>query len=643
MNDLSQESWYILTEGCELPGRSPSFSNSSKKYFVYARVSKIDYVTSVATQKKILISVAKRFGIAEERLIFKTETKSGSKKVQRVHFDEMVKALMNDISTKNIRNREYGGILFYKVDRLFRNFQDYNKIEKILDAGYDFISATETIENTPTGKLLFRMLASFAIYETEKLSNRESVTHLQNIIKKDFKKLGWHSVFWYGFNETTKQLAVIESEARVIRIIYALRSSGLGVTEIYSEISKNAQLGFETIIEKRLAAWIKAREEREKKRNGIDGTLESQDESEKLNDSEEESEEDVEEFLSEETPVTNDSSEAKKPLPQRRWEKLIYSILENERYMRYNGTITRQVKINDELIRDAIRSLLKDEILDMEWRFSLDGENEIGGKIKFTFVFPELCIVDQKIYESVQSHLEKREKRDTNNELAMFDNMLFSNTDNTDSSPFGWYPKRKPNRYTIYYRKQVNFKKEEISEQKIEKAIIRSKIFEKAKDINYWEDTVRDYLAEQYKSITRPQLEYLQARKMLAERSVNELSDHIDHMLANPNENQKKQDATVKNLTSQLRTYNSIIQWVSKELVDIREVAWAKIWKYIHLIRDNMEIEDRQERCLAYKIAFERIILVFNSSKEPKEAIIVFTPIMSAILCTEKEITISLM
>lgn len=107
----------------------------------------------------------------------------------------MVSALAEDGSIKNIRNRKYGGIFFYKVDRLFRNFHDYNRIEKILDAGYDFISATETIENTPTGKLLFRMLASFAIYETEKLSNRESATHLQNIIKKEFKKLGGHSVF----------------------------------------------------------------------------------------------------------------------------------------------------------------------------------------------------------------------------------------------------------------------------------------------------------------------------------------------------------------------------------------------------------------------------------------------------------------
>jgi DNA invertase Pin-like site-specific DNA recombinase len=60
---------------------------------------------------------------------------------------------------------------------------------KLLDAGYEFISATETIENTPTGRLLFRMLSSFAVYESEKLSNRQSIAKIHNLILQKFDSL----------------------------------------------------------------------------------------------------------------------------------------------------------------------------------------------------------------------------------------------------------------------------------------------------------------------------------------------------------------------------------------------------------------------------------------------------------------------
>ena len=199
---------------------------AGKLYFLYARVSKSDYIGSLDSQVGVLKNIAddahnKRL-YAEHTII--AEDESGSNET-RPKFDEMLRILEKD-SKEPATKRQYEGVIFFKIDRLFRNFDDFHKVEKLMNAGYRFISATETIENTPTGRLLFRMLAGFAIYESDKLSNRESFTYIMNSLKNDFGKLGGKVPLGYRVHNTEKgekTIVVNDDERMIIRKIYELR------------------------------------------------------------------------------------------------------------------------------------------------------------------------------------------------------------------------------------------------------------------------------------------------------------------------------------------------------------------------------------------------------------------------------------
>ncbi len=161
----------------------------SKKFFIYTRVSDNKYEKSIDNQDEILRKLAFNDGIDKDNIVLKSETKSWKKWSNRSEFEEMLDILEKDELKYRWKPeyREYGGIYFFKIDRLARNDWDFQKIFNLLDAWYIFKSATETIENTPTWRLLFRMLSSFAIFESEKLSSRESVANIHNIILKRFK------------------------------------------------------------------------------------------------------------------------------------------------------------------------------------------------------------------------------------------------------------------------------------------------------------------------------------------------------------------------------------------------------------------------------------------------------------------------
>lgn len=66
---------------------------------------------------------------------------------------------------------EYDGILFYKIDRAARNLKDLVQLEE-LESDYDlpFIAITQPFQNTPTGRMARRTLATIAAFTTEQQS-----------------------------------------------------------------------------------------------------------------------------------------------------------------------------------------------------------------------------------------------------------------------------------------------------------------------------------------------------------------------------------------------------------------------------------------------------------------------------------------
>ena len=74
---------------------------------------------------------------------------------------------------------KYDGILFYKIDRAARNLKDFVELEELESKhGLPFIAITQPVQNTPTGKMVRRTLATMAAFQTEQqsLDVREGIT-----------------------------------------------------------------------------------------------------------------------------------------------------------------------------------------------------------------------------------------------------------------------------------------------------------------------------------------------------------------------------------------------------------------------------------------------------------------------------------
>lgn len=89
---------------------------------------------------------------------------TASKKDERTTFKELVAFAKRHAS-------DLDGILFYKIDRAARNLFDYVELERLESEFHvPFFSVTQPTENTPSGRMQRRMLASMASYYTEQQS-----------------------------------------------------------------------------------------------------------------------------------------------------------------------------------------------------------------------------------------------------------------------------------------------------------------------------------------------------------------------------------------------------------------------------------------------------------------------------------------
>lgn len=312
-----------------------------KKYFLYSRIS-VDgsYDVSLKTQQKVLIEIWKEKWI--ETIIPIKEVKSWKNK--RWGFGDMMEKLEED-SIKPYKDREFGGVLFYKLDRLSRNSDDFYRIEKLVNKWYKFISATETIENTPNWRLMLRLLSSLSLYESEKSSNRKKISIIENIFEKQFGKLGWDLPFWY-FHKN-KKIYPHSQEKQIVTDIYQLFLDGKDYEEISFEINKKYSHPQKT------SKWY------------LDWYIV--------------------------------------------WKKfknssvLVESIILNNHFIKYNGVVERKIIISDDLILKHIEYLKERNLTSFE-----ESELIVGESIYIDVYTYDFSLVEEGIYYEVKQKLKKK-------------------------------------------------------------------------------------------------------------------------------------------------------------------------------------------------------------------------------------------
>jgi site-specific DNA recombinase len=142
---------------------------------------------------------------------------------------------------EDAREGKFGTVLVYKLDRLGRSLLVIvDAHDRLQGAGVALRSATEPIDtSTPSGRLIFQMLASFAEYDRGTIRERT-----QAGLHRAYRN-GRHMgpvPFGYRASPKDRRLEVVEEEAEVVRQIFANIAGG---STLYAEAKRLNTLGIQ--------------------------------------------------------------------------------------------------------------------------------------------------------------------------------------------------------------------------------------------------------------------------------------------------------------------------------------------------------------------------------------------------------------
>lgn len=535
----------------------------SKIYLWYCRVSNNDYIKSIDQQKELIEKLADDNDIEKKDLIVFWDEKSWKSEGWREQFLEMIKILQEDLTNnKKPENRKYAWIICFKIDRLARNDKDFTVLMDLLKNWYEIISVTETIENTPTWRLLFRMLASFAVYESEKLSSRISFAQLQSLVSQRYDSLWWNykAQFWFTLTKEDQQwirdFKIVDEQADVVRKIFTLaaKEPSIKPSQIVKKLSDTQR-----------SVLLKHKK----------------------------------------------SSKSTQDL-----SRLVGRILKDDKMLRYNWTIVRKLSVNDELIVRYINWLIESNELNLS--FSIDWSTKLWWEIEFVFYHPELSIVNDLLYSEVKTNQRiKSDKRVRFNRDAWYFWLFDELVDIEYKWEIMWWrtsPKSKKMKTwdeVLYYYYDASFtvknttkkKKESFSEKKIEEWIKAS-----------W--VVNDILQycwspRQLEAIQRCLIEYtagtkLHQRKWIIAR-INIYKYRVKYF---KEERDKASWDDVYFFTKRINRYDELVRELEVDRDNLDANNNQMIEKYTSLLKLNNFFDlDEYTRRIFYATMFEKIVV----------------------------------
>lgn len=145
--------------------------------------------------------------------------------------------LMRDIKVGKIKN-----VVVWRLDRLTRSIADLDKLVRIFNQyGCALHSATESLDtSTANGRMMVNVIAIFAQWESESISERVSV-NMQSLAEKGV----WMSALPFGFDlGEDKRLVINEKEASILREGFQLVLQGESFTSAQRKINRKYNTDF---------------------------------------------------------------------------------------------------------------------------------------------------------------------------------------------------------------------------------------------------------------------------------------------------------------------------------------------------------------------------------------------------------------
>jgi DNA invertase Pin-like site-specific DNA recombinase len=135
---------------------------------------------------------------------------------------------------EDVRSRKVDVIVVYKVDRLTRSLADFAKLVELFDDhDVSFVSVTQQFNTTTSmGRLTLNVLLSFAQFEREVTSER-----IRDKIAASKRKGLWvGGPLPLGYELRDGKLAVIEKEAKQVRLIFSRYLEVTGINELARDL-----------------------------------------------------------------------------------------------------------------------------------------------------------------------------------------------------------------------------------------------------------------------------------------------------------------------------------------------------------------------------------------------------------------------
>lgn len=131
----------------------------------------------------------------------------------------------------------FSKVLVYKMDRLARSLRLLLEIEEKLNkADVSFYSVGEILDSSTTsGRHFIQMLGMVGEWEREAIIERTKSGRIQRY--KEGKWAGGRPAYGYNYDKDTKKLVIDEEEAKVVRRIFKLYSSGKSLCSIATTLN----------------------------------------------------------------------------------------------------------------------------------------------------------------------------------------------------------------------------------------------------------------------------------------------------------------------------------------------------------------------------------------------------------------------
>ena len=199
--------------------------NLIKRIALYARVSTLDKGQDPETQLKQLREYAQRrsFKISGEFIDYASGTSQ-----DRPQYKMMMEA---------VKKRKVDVVLVWRYDRFARSTQALvNAMKEFQSLGIDFISYQENIDTTtPTGELIFHVMASLAQFESSLISQRVKAGMAR--AKAQGKQISRPRL------PQTKLHQILELQKTGLSMNQISIRSGVAYGTVYNYLAKKKQLG----------------------------------------------------------------------------------------------------------------------------------------------------------------------------------------------------------------------------------------------------------------------------------------------------------------------------------------------------------------------------------------------------------------